>query len=226
MKILALDTTEQRCSVALSADGDVRERHADQPRRHAELLLPMVDDLLAEAGLSLQALDGIAFGRGPGSFTGVRIATAAAQGLALAADLPLAPVSSLLTLAAGARRLTAGERFLVALDARKGELYWAPLVMENGRPVFAGPEVVAAPDKVTAPSGGDWIGVGSGWAAHGDRLAERFKPQAVVPDLAPSARDLLDESARLLAAGAAVPPERALPVYLRDQVADPSASRS
>ena len=226
MKLLALDTTEQLCSAALAVGGEVLERRADEPRRHAELLLPMVESLLAEAGLSLKALDGIAYGRGPGSFTGVRIATAAAQGLALAADLPLAPVSSLLTLAAGAHRIGGGERFLAALDARKGELYWAPLVMENGRPVFAGPEVVAAPEAVTAPAADGWIGVGSGWAAHGELLRGRFNLRAVLADLTPSARDLLDEGARLLASGAGVPPEQALPVYLRDQVADPPASKS
>ena len=124
MKILAIDTATDACSVALHLDGDYREIHELAPRRHAEILLPRIRTLLSEAALSLRDLDALAFGRGPGAFTGVRIATGVIQGLAFGADLPVVPISSLHALAQGAWRERGEGNVLAAFDARMGEVYW------------------------------------------------------------------------------------------------------
>ena len=124
MKLLAIDTSEDACSAALCVGDEILERFEIAPRRHTELILPMMDGLLAEAGLSLRGLDALAFARGPGSFTGIRIATSIVQGAALGAGLAVVPVSSLQALAQGARRLHGAGQVLSALDARMREVYW------------------------------------------------------------------------------------------------------
>ena len=123
MKLLALDTATEACSAAVLADGEVLERYELAPRRHAALILPMIESVLAEAGLEISQLDAIAVGRGPGAFTGVRIAIGIAQGIAFAADLPVALVSTLAALALGTARDTGATRIAAALDARMGEIY-------------------------------------------------------------------------------------------------------
>ncbi len=224
MKLLAIDTTETACSVALQLGGECRWRHRVAPRRHGELLLPMVEALFAEADLDLGELDAIAFSRGPGSFTGVRIATAVAQGLALGADLPLVPVSGLAALAWGAFREIGAGHVLAALDARMGELYWmAAAVSSEGVEALAD-EQVAPPPRVRAASRGDWVAVGSGWDAHLQALAPRFRPARVLHQRQIHARDVAALGAILFRSRGGVPPEEALPVYLRDQVARKSAA--
>ena len=123
MKLLAIDTATEACSAALYIDGNILEKYEVAPRQHAELILPMIDALLAEAELELASLDGLAFGRGPGAFTGVRIATGIVQGLAFASDLPVVPVSTLAAMAQGAANQS--NTILSAIDARMGEIYWA-----------------------------------------------------------------------------------------------------
>ncbi len=220
MKLLALDTTESACSVAVMAGETLLWRHEETPRRHSERILPMVASLLAEAGLTLTQLDGIAFSRGPGAFTGVRIATAVAQGLALGADLPLAPVSTLVALAEGARRECGAAHVLSALDARMGELYWAAVTFDpHGRAGFMAPEQVAPPPRVRAPQREDWVALGSGWDAHAEALLPRFRPVRLLRDRKIQARDVARQGGFVLEAGGGVAPAAALPVYLRDEVA-------
>lgn len=221
MKLLALDTTEDACSAALLIDGGVIERFEIAPRRHSELVLPMMDALLREADVGLGALDAIAFAAGPGSFTGVRIATSIAQGAAFGAGLPLVPVSSLQALAqGGVRRLDAG-RVLAALDARMQEVYWAAYVVADDglvRPVID--DCVVAPTAVPVPTGGSWAGVGSGWATYRAALGARC-PMAgqVDAEARIRAQDIARLAAAKYAAGAAVSADQATPVYLRDRVA-------
>jgi len=223
MKLLAIDTTETACSVALLSGGEAASRRRLAPREHSRLLLPMVGELLAEAGTTLAQLDGIAFSRGPGSFTGVRICTAVAQGLALGADLPLVPVSSLLALAQGAVREVGARRVLAALDARMGELYWAAVAFGDGAPLVLAGEMVAPPSRVKAPAREDWVAVGSGWDSYLELLMPRFRPLQVLHERQVHAIDVATIGAEVLAAGGGVPVEEALPVYLRNEVARKSA---
>lgn len=219
MKLLAIDTATEACSVALLLEGEVHERYEVAPRRHAALVLPMVEALLSEAGLTLAALDAIAFGRGPGAFTGVRIAAGVVQGLALGADLPVLPVSTLTALAEGARRETGAQRIAAAIDARMDEVYWSCVVWEGEewRSVIA--ECVVPPAAVSLPPGDAWHGIGSGWEAYAEVLVPRFGGALSAWATAlPRARDVAALGARDFVRGLARPAEQALPVYLRDRV--------
>ncbi len=219
MKILAIDTAEDACSAALLVDEEVRSRFEIAPRRHSELILPMMDQLLAEAGLALTQLDAVAFGRGPGSFTGVRIAAAVAQGAAFAAQLPVAPVSTLRALAARVRREAAAGPVLAALDARMGEVYW--LADPAAGASADGLEQVLPPSAVPLPAGAGWTGAGSGWDSYRDTLTARLGPvvAAVRPGIRVHAHDVAVLGAAACRRGALVAPEQAQPVYLRDEVA-------
>ena len=221
MKILALDTTEDACSAALLLGDDVIEHYELAPRRHSEIVLPMMDRLLRDADVRLTDLDALAFTRGPGSFTGVRIATSIAQGTAFGAGLPVVPVSSLHALAVGCRREYAAEAVLAALDARMHEVYWGGFRVDADSCLeTAIAEVVVRPDDVEPPSGDDWHGIGSGWAAYGEALRARCPGVVEVHDNARvHAQDVARLGATLFAAGAHVPAAQALPVYLRDEVA-------
>lgn len=220
MRLLALDTSTEACSVALLLHGELHMRFALTGRSHAELVLPMVDSLLSEASLTLAELDGLAFGRGPGAFTGLRIAAGVAQGLALGANLRVAAVSSL---AAVAEQVPAGARetILACNDARMGEVYWGLFERTpDGTLVPRAAEAVSAPERVgeDAPSAVHAAGnallacpsLGERLAADGVRLHAGVYPRA-------DAVARLGE--RLLAAGAGVPADQALPVYVRDEVA-------
>src|SRR3989338_484571 len=140
--ILALDTSTEACSCALQVRGEIIEDYAVIPRQHAQNILPMIQQLLHKAGLTFAQLDAIAFGRGPGSFTGLRIAAGVAQGLALASDLPVLPVSTLAALALQGHADTGDSALLACLDARIDEVYWAWYSIENGLPVLQGEEVL------------------------------------------------------------------------------------
>jgi tRNA threonylcarbamoyladenosine biosynthesis protein TsaB len=221
MKLLAIDTSEDACSAALCVGDEILERFEIAPRRHTELILPMMDGLLAEAGLSLGGLDALAFARGPGSFTGVRIATSIVQGVALGAGLAVVPVSSLHALAQGARRVHGAGQVLSALDARMREVYWGAYRADDaGIMTEVVAEAVCAPGQVKVPEGDGWFGAGSAWAAYADVLAERCGLRgACDSDARVHAQDVAQVAAWLFAAGGAVPAEQALPVYLRDEVA-------
>lgn len=221
MKLLAIDTTEQACSAALLLDGEVQEKFEVVPRGHSQWLLPMVEALLAEAELSLGQLDALAFARGPGSFTGVRIATAAAQGLAMAAELPVVPVSSLLALGYGVIREQGAEQVLAAFDARMQELYWLPVRRgDDGLAVPAAQERVSSTDAVRLPGDGPWWIAGSGAAAAAEKLSGAVGEGVVlVPDAMVRASDVARLAAPRVTAGETVSGAEAQPVYLREQVA-------
>ncbi|MEJ1353371.1 MAG: tRNA (adenosine(37)-N6)-threonylcarbamoyltransferase complex dimerization subunit type 1 TsaB [Candidatus Sedimenticola sp. (ex Thyasira tokunagai)] len=222
MKILAIETATEACSAALLVDGEVTERYLVQPRGHSELILSMVEELLAGAELPLSALDAVAFGRGPGSFTGVRIATGVIQGIAFAADLPVAPVSTLAALAQRYYRESGETRLLPAYDARMQEVYWgAYIVSETGLVKVVVPDEVSDPAKVSPPQGDGWCGVGSGWGSYGQQLRSCLNGglKQVQPEILCSAHDVALLGEACVAANELVVAEMALPVYLRDKVA-------
>lgn len=222
MKLLALDTSSEGCSAALRVDGELSERFELAPRGHTRLLMPMVRELLAERGLVPADLDALAFARGPGSFTGVRIATGVVQGLAWGLEIPVVPVSSLRAVAfgaIGAADVADGQGIAVAFDARMGEVYWGCYAARGGLPQPLQEEQVCPPDRVFLPDGQDpWYGVGPGW-----------QYRAQMPETVSDRVATVDETvllragwvARLaeadLAQGLAVPAEQAQPVYIRDE---------
>ena len=231
MKILAIDTTEQACSAALLVDGRVAEDFRIAARQHSQLILPMIEGLLGDAGLALSALDGLAFARGPGSFTGVRIAAAVVQGLAVAADLQVVPVSSLLALAQGVYREHGEQRVLAAFDARMQEIYWVPCEVRDGLMQFAGNERVSALEAIALPPGDDaWAMAGSALGAYGEAIEQQLgsRSGARYPDAVVYAQDVALLAQQGFARGEAVAAEQAIPVYLRDQVAHkmPGAGRA
>lgn len=234
MKLLALDTASGQCSVALLADGQICARATRTAREHAQLLLPMVDAVLGEAGLALRDLDGIAFGCGPGSFTGLRIAAAVTQGLAAGAGLPVLPVSDLRALAEGARVAPAssGEcargHLLACMDARMGELYWG-VFEDNGQPVgtardgerLSTPAVMLEALPAVLPPGSVLAAAaGMGLSAYPSIIeACRLDPARCQPQAEPHATGIARLAASDLAAGAAwLDAAAAQPVYLRDKV--------
>jgi tRNA threonylcarbamoyladenosine biosynthesis protein TsaB len=229
LRILAIETATVACSAALYIDGEICERHALAPREHALLILPMIDALLAEAGVAVGALDAIGYGRGPGSFTGVRIAASVVQGIAFAADLPVVAVSTLASLAQGAMRETGEHRIMAALDARMTEVYWGLYAREpDGLPLLQGEECVCAPREVAVPESGVWVAAGSGWASYREELLGRTgqRVSRLLPDLEPRAGDLVRLAAQRYRQGEVLRPEDAVPVYLRDTVVRQAWSHS
>lgn len=217
MKLLAFETATEACSVALWLDGEVIERFELAPRRHAELSLPWADELLARAGVARSQLDAIAVGRGPGAFTGVRLAIALAQGVALALDRPVVPVSTLAALA-----MRAGDgHVLAAIDARMSEVYCATYRLQAGELTPLSDETLAPPDQVVLPATEQWQGVGTGFGALQGVLAQRLAPQlrGVDAGALPHAADIARLAARAYARGEAIAPERIEPAYLRNNVA-------
>ncbi|MEC8082286.1 MAG: tRNA (adenosine(37)-N6)-threonylcarbamoyltransferase complex dimerization subunit type 1 TsaB [Pseudomonadota bacterium] len=220
--ILALDTSTPACSVALIQNGAVLEDFRMAPRQHNDLILPMVDQLLSQAGLTLSQLDAIAFGRGPGSFTGLRISAGVVQGLAYGADLPVVPVSTLAAMALEAHKSTYHDDWLAALDARMGEIYVGGYHIEKQNDFWVAQETFAerviAPDNLTAIEQA-YQGVGSGWL-YRERLNEVLPTPAkeVLVDIAPRAACIAELAAYDFAQGRVVTAEQALPVYLRDEI--------
>ena len=217
MKLLAIETATEACSVAVLVDGAVIERFEIAPRRHTELVLPWAEALLAEAGITKSQLDAIAVGRGPGAFTGVRLAIALAQGIALALDRPLLPVSTLAALA----MQSAGDRILAAIDARMGEIYVASFQRDGQGLVATSDEIVIAPNDYVAPGGSDWHGAGTGFAAADGALVTRLQGRLATVDATalPHANDVARLGALAFVRGEAVAPECIEPAYLRNNVA-------
>jgi len=241
VKLLALESSTDACSVALAIDGEVTVDHRIAPQTHAQLLLPMINKLLIDAGISTKDLDGVAFGCGPGSFTGVRIAAAATQGIAFGADIGVIPVSSLQALAQGAHRVHSATHVLAVFDARMDEVYWGAYATGAGDGCSKGanslvqplqndrvcsPEHVLAPEDTTA---NEWILLGSGADQYkevllsviGTNVATRF-----IHGCCPSAQDVLSLALPLAETGGYQVAANALPVYLRDRVALTEAQRA
>lgn len=224
-KLLAIDTSGEACSVALSMGGEVLEQFEVIPRLHARKLLPMVQSLLAEAELPINSLDAIAFGRGPGSFTGLRICAGVVQGLAFAADIPTLPISSLAALAQGVCRRHGSDYILTVLDARMAELYWAGYKVVDGRALLIGEEQLTAPAELDQSQSllkveSEWVGIGDGF-----KFATEF-PAHVMPCVTVlddafyvQAQDIITLAQYDYLAGLQVPAEQALPVYLRGKTA-------
>jgi tRNA threonylcarbamoyladenosine biosynthesis protein TsaB len=227
MTLLAIDTATENCSAALLAGERLIEREAEIERGHAERILGMVDEVLAEAAQSLASLDAIAFGRGPGAFTGVRLAAAVTQGLAFGAGLPVVPISDLRAVAQRVfDNVPAARTVLVCNDARMKEVYWGSFGRgAEGVALAIGNESVGPPASVELPAagGGEFHGAGRGFRAYPDlaaRLGARLS--AIHSTLLPRAREIVRIGRAEHRAGRAVPAGQALPVYLRDDVAQPS----
>lgn len=223
VKILALDTATENCSVALLVDDKVYVRSEIAPRDHTKKILPMVDEVLKEAGLTLTDLDALAFGRGPGSFTGVRIGIGIAQGLSFGADLPMIGISTLAAMAQGAYRKHGAEQVATAIDARMSEVYWARyLRQEDGTWLAVDEEAVIPPQLVAQNSHSDehqWYRAGTGWQAYSE-LLDQVKFVTQQSDvLFPDAEDIVQLAKFELAKDNTIDAEQASPVYLRDTVA-------
>ena len=223
MKLLALDTSTENCSLALWLDGRILSRQVLAGQRHSELILPMLDELLAESGVSLNSLDGIAFGEGPGSFTGLRIGCGVAQGLALGADLPVLGISTLMALAEDSSE----DRVLACLDARIGEIYISAFERNEGdwQTCFE-PALCLAKD---APElvGSGWIGLGSGFSAYPEAMQARYANQIARTDgsVYPQASAMAKLAARRFEQGQGMDAALAAPVYIRNKVALTTAER-
>jgi tRNA threonylcarbamoyladenosine biosynthesis protein TsaB len=222
--LLALDTATEACSVALLHDGKVISHYEVIPRLHAQRLLPMIEALRAEAGIALSAIDAIAFGRGPGAFTGVRIAIGVVQGLAFALQRPVLPVSNLAVLAQRGHREFGADQVAAAIDARMDEVYWGCYQLEQGEMCLRGQESVLAPELASLPrlAEGEWFGAGTGWGTFQSRLPSQVAQCAGA--LLPHAQDLLQLAQFSWSRGEALAAEQAQPVYLRDNVATPKKS--
>jgi len=221
MKILALDTATEACSVVLGIGDRAIGRYLELERGHAEKLLPMVEELLAEGGITLSALDAIAFGRGPGGFTGVRLAASVAQGLAFGANLGVVPVSDLAAVAQRVVGLQRGaRRILVVNDARMREVYWAGFSVDGTLQPASEEQVSPAADvRLPELDGGPWVAAGRGLVV-APALAERCRQAgaSLYADLLPRADEILTLARPQVKLGQVLPPEQALPVYVRDHV--------
>ena len=222
MKILALDTSTEACSAALLVDSKMYNRYTVEPRQHAKLILPMLEEVLTEAKVTLTELDALAFGCGPGSFTGVRIATATAQGIAASANLAVIPISSLAAIAQRAVDEKDVDNIACAIDARMSEVYWGCYRRnDEGRVELEGNECVIAPHAVPLPQDSNWTGAGTGWSAYEEQLTSRMGSAlaGLQAGLLPNAMAIAKLAAVSLLRGKTLPAEQAIPVYLRNQVA-------
>ncbi len=220
MNILALETATDACSVALLTASGLHFRHQLAAREHTDLVLGMIDEVLADGGIARGDIQALAFGHGPGSFTGVRIAASLAQGIAAARDLPVAPISSLRALAAGAHRLDSGKRVLVALDARRAEIYFAAYQFDTGDSpgTILIEDCVMAPEAVIVPAATDWQRAGNGWRVYETRYPAALGAWPPARIEYPHARDVARLAALDLAAGHGLSAHQALPRYLRGAV--------
>ncbi|WP_429018550.1 tRNA (adenosine(37)-N6)-threonylcarbamoyltransferase complex dimerization subunit type 1 TsaB [Aeromonas allosaccharophila] len=221
LKILAVDTATEACSAALLVGDKLFSRWEEAPRDHTRKILPMVQAVLDDAGITLSDLNAIAFGRGPGSFTGVRIGIGVAQGLAFGAGVPLIGISTLAAMAQGAYRLDGAEQVLTAIDARMNEVYFGRYALLDGRMQLVGDEVVSDPAALVDVRGkqtGRVTCVGTGFETYGEILSGLADELAVSQVRFPAAADMLPLARAAWLAGEAVPVEQATPVYLRDKV--------
>lgn len=223
MRILSIETSTEYCSVALWQDGTVHQRCELVGQKHSEVLMAMVDGVLTDAGFTIRDIGGIAFGKGPGSFTGVRIACGVAQGLAFGIDVNVVGVCTLQALAEASGK----EKVIAALDARMSELYLAAYEKRDGDWVTVVEPCLCKPDEAPGVPGEGWHGAGSGFAVNADALAARYGMQMTGADAQaiPQAAAVARIAAAEFAKGNAVDAAMALPLYLRDKVALKTSER-
>lgn len=221
-RILALDAATEACSVAIWNDGEIHALYELCPREHTQRILPMVEQVLVESGITLSDLNALAFGCGPGSFTGVRIGIGIAQGLALGANLPVIGLSTLNTMAQGAFRMTGASNVLAAIDARMGEVYWGKYRRnEQGEWQIIGAEQVLSPEHVIEQLktvDGEWATVGTGWAAYPEIAKENDLILTDGKMLLPQAEDMLPLALQRWSNGETQAVEDVQPTYLRNEV--------
>ncbi len=227
MNIVALDTCTECCSVALLYQDQLFQRVEMTQRGHSDLVLGMMDALFEQAATSISAVDVIAFGRGPGSFTGVRIGVGVAQGIAFARDIPVIPISSLAAVAQGAADQLSIDTLAVAMDARMGEIYCANYQREKGIVKLVGGERVCPPEQFSAEAGQQWAGIGTGWGEYDEVLRKNFAGYLVQVSVKhyPHAASIIKLAQVEAEAGRLLPAEQAIPVYLRDNVANKKAEQ-
>jgi tRNA threonylcarbamoyladenosine biosynthesis protein TsaB len=227
LKLLAVETSTEACSVALHIDGVIEERFEIAPREHTKLILPMIDSLMAGAELKPQQLDALAFSRGPGSFTGVRISTGVIQGIAFGADLPVVPVSTLAAIAQHYFTTADSDCVYTAMDARMGEIFWGVYQQnQQGYGELMGEEAVTLAENIVFPEK-KGMGIGSGWAVYQQQLSNCLGAllQGVEADHLPRASAIADLGVLGFENNQAVDVEMAMPVYLRDKVAKKESER-
>jgi tRNA threonylcarbamoyladenosine biosynthesis protein TsaB len=222
--LLAIETSSELASCALLAGDAVSSRESSGVRTHSQSILPMVQDLLAEANLKLADVDAIVFGAGPGSFTGVRTACGIAQGLAFGAGLPVVPLVTLDAMALACRERTGADDILVVLDARMGEVYWAQYRYADGWQTIVAP-ALCAPEAVAPLPAAGLVACGNGLAAYPAAFADSAFAVGALADIVPHARELVRLGAAALAAGQGVDAAAAQPLYLRNKIAYTSAER-
>ncbi len=217
MNILAFETSTEYCSVALLLDGQVLYKEVLASQQHSKLLLPMVQEILAETEISLTQLDGIAFGAGPGSFTGLRIACGVAQGLAFANDQPIAKISTLKALAHKIKH----DKVVVALDARMCEVYYAAYIKTTDSWQKIIKPTVCPPQQTPLLPGNNWVGCGNGFEAYRQELSSRHAKQilSIQNGVHPHAQEVAELSAEIFATGSGIDPASAAPIYIRNKVA-------
>lgn len=223
MKLLAFDTSTEYLSLALMQGDDITTFDVLAGQSHSQLILPQIQALLADAGLQVKDLQGVAFGAGPGSFTGVRIAAGVAQGLGFGAGLPVAGICTLQALA----EASGADKVLTCLDARMGEVYFAAYIKNAGSWQAVIEPGLYKPQAVPAVEGRDWVGVGSGWQAYAEQLSQVYQEQVqdVRPELLPTASAVLRLAKPEFMSGKPLPAADAMPIYIRNRVALKTAER-
>jgi tRNA threonylcarbamoyladenosine biosynthesis protein TsaB len=222
LKLLAVDTSTEACSAALFVDGVISQQYQIAPREHSHLILSMIDVLLSDADIAPKNLDAIAFGCGPGSFMGIRVAAGVVQGIAFAHAIPVIPVSTLAAISMVAMEQTGTDHVLAAIDARMKEVYWGAYIREaDGTVKLQGEECVIAPEQVPVPETGQWVVAGSGWSTYGDVMRPKLGNRLAtsLDDCFPTAEAVVKLAINDYENGSVVSAAEAVPVYLRDNVA-------
>ncbi len=229
--ILAIETATEACSAALAIGDNIITRFTIAPREHTKLILTMMDEVLEEAGVKLSQVDAIAFSRGPGAFTGVRIAVGVAHGVALSMDKLLLPISTLAAIAQQMQQQQDAQYCLAAIDARMGEVYWGKYTVKKGLMTLQGAEAVTKPESLlTALSAENqetvWTAAGSGWDEYAQQLDLATNKRLIkIDNILPSAEYIAKLAVDDWKQGKAVNIEEAQPIYLRDKVAQTVAER-
>jgi len=221
MYVLALDTSTESCSIALGTKDCaslISSKYIVQKQQHAALILPMIDELLNEANIKLNQISFIAFGRGPGAFTGLRIAASVAQGLAFGINAQVVAISTLAAIAERARRKYGVNKVAVCIDARMNEIYSACFSLQNGQMQLSSKEQVQPPSHFKLEDCNAWFGAGSGWSSYADDLPKIAQQDG---NLFAHAKDVLTLAQFALSHNEQISAEQALPIYLRNNVAKP-----